>query len=234
MTQTWRACYLEGKLGLMVLILIQSDISFYSFILLFSASFHFGRLQETISAWLGYSVLTFNWLLLAQLGGSESFMKWRNCENLFVFWLKFAKSENPWLSRDVTIALTEPSQVLQLSWFRSVTINFCRAPRGTKLNTTKVYLVLFKEIRGNIMESSLQSSRGLKTFQSRDFLNGIKGWEDLHLEFSCQTDWDIFLFLPSTSSLCSTERISFGTEIWKGYYYYHHHHNPGQSITWHT
>ena len=95
---------------------------------------------------------------------------------------------------------------------------FVVRPRGTKLNTTKVYLVLFKEIRGNIMESSLQSSRGLKTFQSRDFLNGIKGWEDLHLEFWCQTDWDIFLFLPSTSSLCSTERISFGTEIWKGYY----------------
>ena len=77
------------------------------------------------------------------------------------------------------------------------------------------------------MKSSLQSSRGLKTFQSRDFLNGIKGWEDLHLEFWCQTDWDIFLFLPSTSSLCSTERISFGTEIWRGYYYYSHHpHNP--------
>ena len=77
------------------------------------------------------------------------------------------------------------------------------------------------------MESSLQSSRGLKTFQSRDFLNGIKGWEDLHLEFWCQTHWDIFPFLPSTSSLCSTERISFGTEIWRGYYYYSHHpHNP--------
>ena len=177
MTQTWRACYLEGKLGLMVLILIQSDISFYSFILLFSASFHLVQLQPG---------LTFNWLWIFSHSIKRiwKFYEVKKLQNsICVDWnfinQKISHSQETLQSLSPKTSLG-PSTLVGSDHSQST---FVVRPRGTKLNTTKVYLVLFKEIRGNIMESSLQSSRGLKTFQSRDFLNGIKGWEDLHLEF---------------------------------------------------
>ena len=106
MTQTWRVCYLEGKLGLMVLILTYT----IRYLLLFFYSFVLTALTcaapGTFPSQVFIVSLNLNWLfrLLNQVAPevlwSQKFSKINLC------WLKFHKSENPSHSRDVTFALT--------------------------------------------------------------------------------------------------------------------------------
>ena len=108
MTQTWRVCYLEGKLGLMVLILTYTIryllLFFYSFVL---TSHHpYMSSSRNPPSQVFIVSLNLNWLfrLLNQVAPevlwSQKFSKINLC------WLKFHKSENPSHSRDVTFALT--------------------------------------------------------------------------------------------------------------------------------